>query len=103
MAIDLAVAHDTTPFLTAYPWTTGSGFGAKYSNPSTLPAGLSNDVEFSPSAADIATAQNVSPFISAWKWTPGSGFGTKYSNPASLPAGIGRGLSFANAGNYLAI
>ena len=32
----IAVAHEVTPFITAYPWS-GSGFGTKYSNPATVP------------------------------------------------------------------
>ena len=32
----IAVAHDTTPFVSAYPWS-GSGFGTKFANPGTLP------------------------------------------------------------------
>ena len=34
---DIAVAHSTSPYITAYPWS--SGFGTKYANPATLPAG----------------------------------------------------------------
>ncbi len=34
----LAVGHDVSPYLTVYPWS-ASGFGAKFANPATLPAG----------------------------------------------------------------
>ena len=46
-AIYLAVAHGTTPFVTAYPWS-ASGFGTKLTNPGTLPAGTGNSIAFSP-------------------------------------------------------
>ena len=36
----------TSPFVQAYPWST-SGFGTKFTNPSTLPAGAGNGVAFS--------------------------------------------------------
>ena len=49
----IAVAHNTTPFIAAYPWAPGSGFGTKYANPATLPASTGNDVVFSPSGNDI--------------------------------------------------
>jgi hypothetical protein len=39
------VAHATSPFVTAYPWS-GSGFGTKFTNPATLPAGQGIDVAF---------------------------------------------------------
>lgn len=34
----IAVAHATSPYITAYPWSS-SGFGAKYANLATLPTG----------------------------------------------------------------
>ena len=43
---NIAVAHGTSPFISVYPW--GSGFGTKYSDPSTLPAGTGRGVAFSP-------------------------------------------------------
>lgn len=39
-------AHTTTPFINAWPFTAGSGFGTAYSNPSTLPASTGNGVHF---------------------------------------------------------
>jgi hypothetical protein len=41
----IAVAHFSSPFVTAYPWST-SGFGTKYSNPATLPTGITYSVAF---------------------------------------------------------
>ena len=43
---DIAVAHAGSPYVTAYPWTPGSGFGTKYPNPSTLPAGTGRGAAF---------------------------------------------------------
>jgi hypothetical protein len=88
----IAVAHATTPFISAYPWS-GSGFGTKFSNPATLPASTGNGVAFSSDGAAIAVAHDTTPFITAYPWS-GSGFGTKYSNPATLPTGTGLGVAF---------
>jgi len=88
----IAVANNTSPFVTAYPWS-GSGFGTKFSNPATLPTGDSSGVAFSPSGAAIAVAHDNTPFVSAYPWS-GSGFGTKFSNPATLPTGNGQGVAF---------
>ena len=85
---DIAVAHDLSPFVTAYPWS--SGFGTKYTNPGTLPAGTGRSVAFS--ANDIAIAHDTSPRVTAYPWS--SGFGTKYTNPGTLPTSDCRGVAF---------
>ena len=41
----IALAHATTPFVSAYPWSS-SGFGAKFANPATLPTGVGRGVAF---------------------------------------------------------
>ena len=41
----IAVSHNLTPFISAYPWS-GAGFGTKYTNPSTLPTGTGYGVAF---------------------------------------------------------
>ena len=40
----LAAAHATTPFITVWPWTVGTGYGTKLTNPVTLPTGTGNKV-----------------------------------------------------------
>jgi len=91
---DIAVAHSGSPYVTAYPWTPGSGFGTKYSNPTTLPTGVGDGVAFC-GDTDIAVTHYSSPYVTAYPWTPGSGFGTKYSNPTTLPGGTGLGVAFS--------
>ena len=51
MGADIAVAHATTPFISVYPWS--AGFGTKYTNPATLPAGTGWGVAFSPSPPSV--------------------------------------------------
>jgi len=43
---DIAVAHYNSPYISVYPWD--SGFGTKYTDPSTLPTGIGIGVAFSP-------------------------------------------------------
>jgi len=43
---DIAVAHSITPFVSAYPWTPGVGFGVKYADPGTKPTGNGYGVAF---------------------------------------------------------
>jgi hypothetical protein len=84
------VAHTTSPYVTAWPWS--AGFGTKYADPATLPAGNAKEVAFVTS--DIAVAHATSPYVTAYPWS--AGFGTKYSNPATLPTGGGYGVVFGD-------
>jgi hypothetical protein len=97
----VAVAYDTTPFITAYPWS-GSGFGTKFADPGTLPTGSGRDVAFSPAGNAIAVAHAGSPYVTAYPWS-GAGFGTKFTNPATLPPSSGLGVAFSPAGDAIAV
>jgi hypothetical protein len=81
-----------------------NGFGAKYTNPATLPTNDANGVAFSPSGEAIAVAFRSSPFIAAYPWDAATGFGTKYSNPATaVPGFSGQAVAFSPAGDAIAI
>jgi len=96
----IAVAHDSTPFVSVYPWS-GSGFGAKVSNPATLPANNAYDLAFSPTGGAIAITHDGTPTITAYPWS-GSGFGTKYADPGTAVTGSnGRGIAFRPNGAVL--
>ena len=99
----LAVAHDTTPFISVYPWSS-AGFGAKFANPVTLPTGDSNGAAFSPSGTALAVAHGTTPFVTAYPWSSG-GFGTKFTNPSgfSIPTGTGNGVAFSPDETALAV
>jgi hypothetical protein len=99
----IAVAHATAPNITAYPWS-GSGFGTKFANPTTVLGGQGNAVTFSPAGDTVAAANSTANFISAYPWSgSGSGFGTKYANPATLPGNEGLDIAFNPAGNVIAV
>jgi len=88
----IAVAHDNSPYISAYPWSS-SGFGTKYSDPGTLPTNTGRGVAFSPDGSAIAIAHDLTPYVTAYPWSS-SGFGTKYSDPVTLPTNTGRGVAF---------
>jgi len=98
----IAVAHTTTPFISAYAWSSSTGFGPKFADPSTLPTGTGNEVAFSPSGNAIAVAHATTPFVSAYPWSS-TGFGTKYTNPATLPTGQGNDVAFSPVGDAIAV
>jgi len=98
----IAVAHDESPYVTAWPWS-GSGFGTKFTNPGILPAGNGDGVTFTVAGDAISVAHWNSPFVTIYPWS-GSGFGTKFTNPGILPpSSIGRGPAFTTAGDAFAI
>ncbi len=99
---DLAVAHSSVAptflAITVYPWTSGTGFGTKYADPSSLPGNSNMAVTFSPDGADIVVGDfSTSPYIFGYPWTSGSGFGTKYADPSTTPTNGGKKVAFSPA------
>lgn len=99
------------PGVVAYKWSDSTGFGTKFSNPSSPPVPTSDGsygaaIAFSKSgnAIVITTADyssgTSSPYIHAYAWSSSSGFGTKYSNPSFTYSGdaVGQALSFSSTG-----
>jgi hypothetical protein len=97
----IAVGHDNSPYITAYPWSRATGFGTKLGNPATLPNGTGYDIAFTTSGDAIALAHSTSPFVSAYPWT--GSFGTKFADPATLPTGAGLGIAFSPTANAIAV
>ncbi len=100
----LAVAHQTTPFVTVYQrsgttFTKLVGGGGQFS--STLPTGSGNSAEWSPSGEFLAVAHGTTPFISIYQQS-GTTF-TKLTDPAILPTGNGQCLAWSPNGEFLAI
>ena len=106
---DIAVAAGSSSYIYVYPFNSGTGFGTKYSDPSTLPNGSGNGIAFSPNRNVVVVANNANPCINAYPWTSGTGFGTRYSDPATLPSGNvinppnGYGVAFSPSGNDLVL
>lgn len=92
----VAFAHQNSPNLTVYPWS--SGFGTKFANPATLPQ-ASSDVAFRPGGDVIVSAGSPNPDAYAWS----NGFGTRFANPANpIAANSGtRSVAFNSVGNVV--
>ncbi len=98
----IAIAHQSIPYVSVIDWSSAFGFGAKYANPATNPTGQGNGVSFTPAGDAIAVAHTTTPFVTAYRWSA-SGFGAKYTNPATLPAGTGNGVAFSPTGDAIAV
>lgn len=101
-AYAVAVAHATSPYITAYPWSDTTGFGTKFSDPAALPANDAEGVAFSSAGDSIAVAHGGTPYLTAYPWSA-SGFGAKFSNPATTPTGTGNSVAFSPAGDAIAV
>lgn len=98
----LACSHGNSPYVSAYGFTQGVGFGSKFANPTVLPTNTGRGLAFNPSNTALAVAHDSSPYISVYSFSAG-GFGAKYSDPATLPAGNAYSVSFTASGNDIAV
>ena len=107
----IAVAHATSPRISVYTWS-NSGFGTKFSNPTTVPPSTPYSVSVntgpysSTPATVIATyGLSSSPYVSVYAWSS-SGFGTKYADPSGWPTAAGavqnNAMSFSPDGGTIA-
>ena len=96
----VAVSGDgASPWVSAYPFTSGTGWGTKYANPSPGLSEGGRGNEWNPAGNVIALSEGAnSPYISAYAWS--SGFSTKYANPATSP-GQGQNLAWSPDGTVL--
>lgn len=96
----LAVAYRGDPNVTIYRWSSDSGFGVKYNNPSVMPGLVdsSGGLDFSPAGDAVALG---SPNLDVYRWSS-MGFGSRYSTPLTFVAGSGP-LKFSPSGTAIAI
>jgi len=87
----LAVNHNTSPYITVYPFTAATGFGTKYSNPSTLPASATqqpNSVTFTNDGGVLAWPTNTSTGTTGslflYNWSQATGFGSRITDDTGL-------------------
>ena len=86
----LAVAHDTSPFITIYK-RSGDVF-TKLANPSALPTGTGRGATFPLDGTYLAVAHSTSPFITIYK-APLRPFASKIQNLAYLTDGASLGIT----------
>ena len=98
----VALATAISPYIEFYPWGP-SGFGTKFSDPSTLPTGVGQDIVFSPAGTEVAISHDTGPYVTVYPWSS-SGFGTKFSDPSSgVSSGNARGCAFSPAGTEIVV
>jgi hypothetical protein len=73
------------PSAAAYPWTEGTGFGTKYTNPGvsfTANNGAISNFTKAGSKA-VITNNGTAPYVNVFPFSLSGGFGTRYTNPSS--------------------
>ena len=80
-AVAFATDNDA---ICAYPFSTTTGYGAKYSGGAAAGTSLTT-VKFNNSNSVLFYTLSVVPYIGAYNWS--NGFGTKITNPSTLPTG----------------
>lgn len=92
----LAVSHATSPYVTVYNWS-GSGFGSKIANPSTLPPGTGCGLAFT--AGAVFVGFDGSPYVYAYAFN--AGFGAKFTDPSTAATAAGYTVAISPAGNAM--
>ena len=81
--VAMVVATGTSPYINAYVWSS-SGFGTKYSAPTSPPSNNAYMAEWNRDNAYVQIAcQIANGGITGYAWTNASGFGTRLANPTS--------------------
>lgn len=103
----LTTTYITSPYIAAYRWYSGSGFGAKYTDPTVLPTTRTNCIAVTAQRdAVIVGNTDYSPYVTAYQWNINTGFGTRYADPSVLPVGGAYGVqavAFNPAGTVVAM
>ena len=85
----------------AFSWSSVTGFGSKFSDPSTMPSGTSYNIRFNSQGTVLAVAHATSPYITTYPWS--NGFGAKFSNPAIPLGDNARAVCFSPDGAVISI
>lgn len=88
----VAVGTSVAPRVNAYTWSSGSGFGSKFSDPATMPTTSAvYSVDYNTSVSTLAwsayqSTGSIGNLIS-YPWSS-SGFGTAYSAPSPIASSL---------------
>jgi hypothetical protein len=102
----LLAGFDYAPHSWGYPWS-GSGFGTKYSAPSSAPTMSCNSADINYASNEAVLVQSTGHpdssevRIHAYAWSSASGCGTKRGDPSTVPPGIGKAVRFTHDDAYI--
>ena len=82
--LEVALAHNAAPRISAWSFTGAGGFGSKFADPATAVANNGYGMSFSRVNSNIAVAHSGGVGVSVYGWSA-SGFGTRFVNPSTAP------------------
>lgn len=77
------IGSQSSPHIQAYPWSSSTGFGAKFSNPASAVGAAVNSVDVNTENSAVVVGTGGTPYVKAYAWSNTTGFGTKYTDPTS--------------------
>jgi hypothetical protein len=102
IAVGWSGASSAPPYVSVYAWS-GSGFGAKFSDPATSLDG-GNGLTFNPDSSILVVSMSTTfPRISAYNWNDTTGWGTRLSAVGFSTPGLAYNGKFSADGNSLII
>lgn len=98
------IASAGKPYLAAYAWTNGSGFGTRYVPASNRPTDRTTGIHFHPSGDYVAVSQaGSSVFLRTYPWSSSSQFGSNITAPSGGWSDDTEQVQFTAAGNDVAV
>jgi hypothetical protein len=92
------------PILGANAWSDTTGWGTRYTNPTTMPGGIDGGLSWDPDGDAIVVSFYSSPYLRAYNWSDSTGFGTAISIPTVNPVNSNSyASSFLSDGSAIAI
>jgi WD40 repeat protein len=99
----LAVAVGTDPAVLVYNWNSSTGFGSKFTDPTSRPSDAYGVAwTNAENAIAVSSYSTSSLYVAVWPWSS-SGFGTRYTSPSTLPTGTSWSCAFSPDDSLLAV
>lgn len=96
----IVITTDASPWVAGYAWTSGSGFGSKFSNPSSALSRSPLALSFHPNGNYVAFSQGLNG-IYVYAYNDSTGFGSLAVTAS--PGGFVYDVQFSRDGKYLAV
>ena len=82
----ISISLNLSPFIVTWAWDNTAGFGARYSNPATLPEGGGVSIGYTSASDAIIMSTGIYPaYLIGYPWNSVTGYGSRYADPIQNP------------------